>query len=154
MYQFITILLICIAATTEALQTRPCSNGQPHPALVTVAGCSEMPCEMIRETNVTMMMAYEAPFDATNLKYTQQWTFLGITAHYPLSPERANACNWLTGASCPIQQGDLLISTYISIILSMAPLIDGVLELSVLDEHERTHACFALDVKFILPQLR
>uniref|UniRef100_A0A182NHZ0 MD-2-related lipid-recognition domain-containing protein n=1 Tax=Anopheles dirus TaxID=7168 RepID=A0A182NHZ0_9DIPT len=108
-----------------------------------------MPCQLARPTNTSMVMVYDALYDAQQLTYMQVITTLGITA--PLSPLAGNnGCDNLTGSSCPVHQGELIISSHTIIVLPIFPLVDVTVEFSVVDELERVHTCFIYDVKIIV----
>ncbi|XP_053671480.1 uncharacterized protein LOC128721726 [Anopheles nili] len=152
MYRFVVLLVALIAggSLAEALQTHPCTNQRPHPSFVELSGCSVMPCELVRGSDVEMHLEFEAPFAAQSLQYRVVATALGITAPYELPPDRANACNWLTGSACPISQGEDITSTLSMPVLPIYPLVSLVIEVSVIDEQARTHACFAVDARVVV----
>ncbi|EDO64582.1 AGAP007415-PA [Anopheles gambiae str. PEST] len=136
---------------TEGIQVRSCSNGVPPPAIVSIAGCSEMPCDFVRGVEAgTMTMVYEAPFDIQTLRYDRIMTALGITSSLPVRPERENGCEFVIGSMCPFRQGDLIISTYTSSPLAIYPLIPVTIEFYVYDEQDRMVTCFQYDVRIVL----
>uniref|UniRef100_A0A182PSP0 MD-2-related lipid-recognition domain-containing protein n=1 Tax=Anopheles epiroticus TaxID=199890 RepID=A0A182PSP0_9DIPT len=139
MYRFAVLLVALVASgsLTEALQTRACTNGRPHAASVEITGCTQMPCELIRGSDVGMRLEWEAPFAAQTLQHRVVATALGITAPYELPADRANACNWLEGSVCPISQGEDIISTLSMPILPIYPLVSLVIEVSIIDEQAR-----------------
>uniref|UniRef100_A0A182XW59 MD-2-related lipid-recognition domain-containing protein n=1 Tax=Anopheles stephensi TaxID=30069 RepID=A0A182XW59_ANOST len=149
MYRFAVLLVALVASSSlaEALVTHPCSNGRPHPDSVEITGCSQMPCDLIRGSDVGMRLEWAAPFAAQTLQYRVVATALGITAPYELPPDRAAACNWLSGSACPISQGEDIVSTLSMPVLPIYPLVSLVVEVSVLDEQARTHTCFAVDAR-------
>uniref|UniRef100_A0A182ST85 MD-2-related lipid-recognition domain-containing protein n=1 Tax=Anopheles maculatus TaxID=74869 RepID=A0A182ST85_9DIPT len=109
-----------------------------------------MPCDLIRGSDVGMRLEWEAPFTAQSLQYRVVATALGITAPYELPPDRAAACNWLSGSACPISQGEDIVSTLSMPVLPIYPLVTLVVEVSVLDEQARTHTCFAVDARVVV----
>uniref|UniRef100_A0A182R7E2 ML domain-containing protein n=1 Tax=Anopheles funestus TaxID=62324 RepID=A0A182R7E2_ANOFN len=143
---FLLVLVVCVSSTA-ALQTRACSNGKPHPTFVVISGCSQMPCILARNTDVTLTMVYEAPFEAQTLTFQQTITALGITAPVELSPERANACDRMLGTTCPIRYNEVVITTHTIIVLPIYPLVTLTVEFSVVDEQQRTHACLVFDAQ-------
>uniref|UniRef100_A0A6E8VTM0 MD-2-related lipid-recognition domain-containing protein n=1 Tax=Anopheles coluzzii TaxID=1518534 RepID=A0A6E8VTM0_ANOCL len=135
---------------TEGIQVRSCSNGVPPPAIVSIAGCSEMPCDFVRGiVGGTMTMVYEASFDIQTLRYDRNITSLGITAPAPVRPERENGCEWVIGSMCPFRQGDLIISTFTSSPLAIFPLVTAIVEFYVYDEQDRMVTCFQYDVRIV-----
>uniref|UniRef100_A0A182I374 MD-2-related lipid-recognition domain-containing protein n=1 Tax=Anopheles arabiensis TaxID=7173 RepID=A0A182I374_ANOAR len=123
---------------TEGIQVRSCPNGVPPPAIVSIAGCSEMPCDFVRGVEGgTMTMVYEAPFDIQTLRYDRIITALGVTSPLPVRPERENGCEFVIGSMCPFRQGDLIISTYTSSPLAIYPLVSVTVEFYVYDEQDR-----------------
>uniref|UniRef100_A0A182IQW1 ML domain-containing protein n=1 Tax=Anopheles atroparvus TaxID=41427 RepID=A0A182IQW1_ANOAO len=151
MYRFAALFVAVLAfgSLTEALETRPCANGAPHPARVAISGCTQMPCELLRGSDVSMELEFQAPFAAQSLRYTVVATALGITAPYELPPDRANACDWLTGSSCPISQGEDITSTLEMPVLPIYPLVSLVIQVGVVDEQNRNFACFAIDARVV-----
>ncbi|XP_052863620.1 NPC intracellular cholesterol transporter 2 homolog a-like [Anopheles cruzii] len=152
MFRFAVLLVavVACASLTEALVTHPCSNNRPHLTSVTLTGCTQMPCELVRGSDIWMELDFQAPFAAQNLQYRVVATALGITAPYELPPDRAAACNWLVGTTCPISQGEDVSSTLSMPVLPIYPLVTLVVEVSVLDEETRTHACFAVDARVVV----
>uniref|UniRef100_A0A182UZM7 MD-2-related lipid-recognition domain-containing protein n=1 Tax=Anopheles merus TaxID=30066 RepID=A0A182UZM7_ANOME len=152
MYRYAVLLVALVASgsLTEALQTRACTNQRPQPASVEITGCTQMPCELIRGSDVAMRLEWEAPFAAQTLQHRVVATALGITAPYELPPDRANACNWLEGSACPISQGEDIISTLSMPVLPIYPLVSLVIEVSILDEQARTQTCFAIDARVVV----
>uniref|UniRef100_A0A182KBS6 MD-2-related lipid-recognition domain-containing protein n=1 Tax=Anopheles christyi TaxID=43041 RepID=A0A182KBS6_9DIPT len=130
MYRFAVLLVALVASgsLTEALQTNACTNGRPQPANVEITGCSQMPCDLIRGSDVGMRLEWEAPFAAQTLQHRVVATALGITAPYELPADRANACNWLDGSACPISQGEDIVSTLSMPVLPIYPLVSLVIE--------------------------
>ncbi|EAA07712.5 AGAP002849-PA [Anopheles gambiae str. PEST] len=152
MYRYAVLLVALVASgsLTEALQTRACTNQRPQPASVEITGCAQMPCELIRGSDVAMRLEWEAPFAAQTLQHRVVATALGITAPYELPPDRANACNWLDGSACPISQGEDIVSTLSMPVLPIYPLVSLVIEVSILDEQARTQTCFAIDARVVV----
>ncbi|XP_050079297.1 uncharacterized protein LOC126567107 [Anopheles maculipalpis] len=152
MYRIAVLLVALVACSSlaEALVTHPCSNGRPHPDSVEITGCSQMPCDLIRGSDVGMRLEWESPFNAATLQYRVVATALGITAPYELPPDRAAACNWLSGSACPISQGEDIVSTLSMPVLPIYPLVSLVVEVSVLDEQARTLTCFAVDARVVV----
>uniref|UniRef100_A0A182PQI6 MD-2-related lipid-recognition domain-containing protein n=1 Tax=Anopheles epiroticus TaxID=199890 RepID=A0A182PQI6_9DIPT len=142
------VALYCLNLA-ESVAVRSCSNGVPPPAIVSIERCSEMPCDLVRGTNTTMTMVYEAPFDVLTLKYDRLLTTLGITAPIPMGPERGKGCDWLLGSSCPFRQGELIISTFTSVTLPIYPLVSGTIEFFVYDEQDRMLTCFLYDIRIV-----
>lgn len=62
MYRYAVLLVALVASGsfTEALQTRACTNQRPQPASVEITGCAQMPCELIRGSDVAMRLEWEA----------------------------------------------------------------------------------------------
>ncbi|XP_053667325.1 uncharacterized protein LOC128716609 [Anopheles marshallii] len=152
MYRFAVLLVALVASgsLTEALDTLTCSNGRPHPGHVEITGCTQMPCELVRGSDVGMVLEWEAPFAAQTLSYRVVATALGITAPYELPPDRAAACNWLDGSACPISQGEDIVSTLSMPVLPIYPLINLEIEVSILDEATRTHTCFVVQARVVV----
>uniref|UniRef100_A0A4Y0BG94 ML domain-containing protein n=1 Tax=Anopheles funestus TaxID=62324 RepID=A0A4Y0BG94_ANOFN len=146
----LTLALLAFVNLTYGIEFRPCSDGKPQPAIVHIEGCPQMPCDIVRGSNSTMTMVYLAPFDAESLRHEVFRTVLGITAQMPTVPGQEIGCDWLTGNSCPIQQGDLVISTHVSVFPSVIyPLLPYVIEFSILDEQNRVMVCFEYDIQII-----
>uniref|UniRef100_A0A182XYS7 ML domain-containing protein n=1 Tax=Anopheles stephensi TaxID=30069 RepID=A0A182XYS7_ANOST len=145
---FFVTLLVC-GGCAERLQTRSCSNGRPHPSYVVISGCSQMPCLLPRNTNVTVTMVYEAPYAAESLTFKQIVTALGVTIPVELSPERANACDRMLGTSCPLRPHEVVITTHTIIVMPIYPVVTMFVEFSAVDEQERTHICFIFDVQIV-----
>uniref|UniRef100_A0A182R7E1 ML domain-containing protein n=1 Tax=Anopheles funestus TaxID=62324 RepID=A0A182R7E1_ANOFN len=150
-FSFLTLALLACVNLTIGIEFRPCSDGKPQPAIVHIEGCPQMPCDIVRGGNSTMTMVYLAPFDAQILRYVRYFTALGVTAPIPLDPERENGCNWLTGVSCPIRQGDLVISTHVSRPLPIYPLVSAVIEFNILNEQDHVMVCFEYDIRIVVP---
>ncbi|XP_052890896.1 uncharacterized protein LOC128299083 [Anopheles moucheti] len=152
MYRFAVLLVALVASgsLTEALTTHPCSNGRPHARNVQISGCTAMPCNLVRGSDVSMVVDWTAPHPAQTLSYRVVATALGITAPYELPPDRAAACNWLTGSACPISQGEDIVSTLSMPVLPIYPLVSLRIEVSILDEATRTHACFEVEARVVV----
>ncbi|XP_035774195.1 NPC intracellular cholesterol transporter 2 homolog a-like [Anopheles albimanus] len=146
------VSLVVFTGLTEGLQTRPCSNGQPQPSLVMIADCCEMPCNMVRGTEEQMLIQFDSPFNSKTLRYEKVSTILGVIAPYPLPEELSNTCNWLSGASCPIAQGQKITATFNCPILPIYPLVSVSNEISVIDEEGRVVACFVYDGQLVPAQ--
>uniref|UniRef100_A0A182QTP8 MD-2-related lipid-recognition domain-containing protein n=1 Tax=Anopheles farauti TaxID=69004 RepID=A0A182QTP8_9DIPT len=152
MYRFAVLLVALVASgsLTEALQTNACSNGAPHASRVEISGCTQMPCDLVRGSDVGMELDFVAPFAAESLRYTVVATALGITAPYELPPDRANACNWLTGTACPISQGEDITSTLSMPVLPIYPLVTLVIQVSVVDGQDRPLTCFSVNARVVV----
>ncbi|XP_035777331.1 uncharacterized protein LOC118458699 [Anopheles albimanus] len=121
-YTVLLVALVASASFTEALQTRACAEGT-HPSRVVISGCTEMPCNLIRGSDVSMELDFVAPHAAETLRYGVIATALGITAPYELPPDRANACNWLSGSACPISANEDVTATLSMPVLPIYPLV-------------------------------
>ncbi|XP_058120105.1 uncharacterized protein LOC131284892 [Anopheles ziemanni] len=154
MYRFAVLLVAALAcgSLTEALTTNPCTNGAPQPSRVTITGCTEMPCDLIRGSDVSMELDFVAPFSAATLRYTVVATALGITAPYELPADRSNVCDWLSGSSCPISQGEDITSTLSMPILPIYPLVSLVIQVGVEDPSntENRFTCFAINARVVV----
>uniref|UniRef100_A0A4Y0BG92 MD-2-related lipid-recognition domain-containing protein n=1 Tax=Anopheles funestus TaxID=62324 RepID=A0A4Y0BG92_ANOFN len=150
-FSFLTLALLAFVNLTYGIEFRPCSDGKPQPAIVHIEGCPQMPCDIVRGGNSTMTMVYLAPFDAQSLRHEALMTYLGITVQMPIIPGNEIGCDWLTGSSCPIHHGDLVISTHVSVFPPVIyPLIPYLIEFSILDEQNRVMVCFEYDIQNIV----
>ncbi|XP_049291371.1 NPC intracellular cholesterol transporter 2-like [Anopheles funestus] len=169
----LTLAILACVNLTYGIEFRPCSDGKPQPAIVHIEGCPQMPCDIVRGSNSTMTMVYlsrklmvygilsvwivlliilnnSSAFDAESLRHEVFMTVLGITAQMPTVPGQEIGCDWLTGSSCPIHQGDLVISTHVSVFPPVIyPLLPYVIEFSILDEQNRVMVCFEYDIQII-----
>ncbi|KFB38300.1 AGAP002849-PA-like protein [Anopheles sinensis] len=152
MYRFAVLIVAVLAcgSLTEALTTNPCTNGAPQPSRVMITGCTEMPCDLIRGSDVAMELDFVAPSAAQTLRYTVVATALGITAPYELPEDRANACNWLSGTSCPISQGEDITSTLSMPVLPIYPLVSLVIQVGVVDQDNNSLTCFAINARVVV----
>lgn len=61
-YAVLLVALVASASLTEALETRPCpgaaAEGGVHPSRVEITGCTQMPCELIRGSDVAMELDF------------------------------------------------------------------------------------------------
>ncbi|XP_035773931.1 uncharacterized protein LOC118456913 [Anopheles albimanus] len=151
MLRFIILLVafLLFAIQTEGLQTRPCSKGQPQPTRVLVNNCCEMPCKVIRGQNISILMMFNTTFSSQTLRYEKVATSLGVIGPGELPPEQVNACDWLSGSSCPVSAGQSIISTLSWTTRRILPLLTFAQEVSVLDEQDRTVTCFEFDVEVL-----
>ncbi|XP_049535814.1 uncharacterized protein LOC125951196 [Anopheles darlingi] len=121
-YAVLLVALVASASLTEGLQTRACGSVH-HPSRVEISGCTEMPCNLIRGSDVSMELDFVSPRASTTLHYEVIATALGITAAYELPADRANACNWLSGSACPISQNEDITATLSMPVLPIYPLV-------------------------------
>ncbi|XP_053685938.1 NPC intracellular cholesterol transporter 2-like [Sabethes cyaneus] len=145
----ITLLPLALASAGDVVQTRACSNNRPVPREVRVDNCPTLPCELPRGTDANMEMDFQAPFDAATLTTRIMATALGVTAPFELPADRARACDWLIGSRCPVSQGEDVTYNLQMPVLRIYPRIGLIIEVSLVDEAERTHACFELDARVV-----
>lgn len=74
---------------------------------------------------------------------------LGVELPFELPPEYARACDWLINSSCPVTAGDAMTYNLKMPVQRAYPRIHLAIETSLIDEQERTHACFELDIRVV-----
>uniref|UniRef100_A0A182NHY9 ML domain-containing protein n=1 Tax=Anopheles dirus TaxID=7168 RepID=A0A182NHY9_9DIPT len=143
------LTLLASGTVIEALQIRPCLDDLPYPTFVEIRECTQAPCQLVRGTKVPIVIVFKALFDAESPRYIQV-VHAGATATpTELTPDRENVCNWLTGSSCPIREGEIIITGHTLDVLPEYPLAQVTIHLSVLDEQSRTHTCFVFDAQLV-----
>ncbi|XP_058836821.1 NPC intracellular cholesterol transporter 2-like [Topomyia yanbarensis] len=145
----IAFLPAIVLAGGDVVATRACSEGRPVPQEVRVDNCPSVPCELPRGADANMEMDFQAPFDATTLTTRIMATALGVTGPFELPADRARACDWLIGSQCPVSQGEDVTYNLQMPVLRIYPRISLTIEVSLVDEEQRTHACFELDARVV-----
>ncbi|XP_039453050.1 NPC intracellular cholesterol transporter 2-like [Culex pipiens pallens] len=145
----IALVLPALALAGDVVETRACSDDRPVPREVRVQNCPSTPCELVRGSDANMEMDFTAPFNAATLQTRIVATALGVTAPFELPADRARACDWLIGSQCPISEQEDVTYNLQMPVLRIYPRVSLVLEVSLVDEEERTHACFVLDARVV-----
>ncbi|XP_055535535.1 NPC intracellular cholesterol transporter 2-like [Wyeomyia smithii] len=142
-------LLPALVSAGDVVATRACSNNRPTPLEVRVDNCPSFPCELPRGIDANMEMDYQAPFDAVTLTTRIMATVLGTTVPFELPADRARACDWLIGSQCPVSEGEDVTYNLQMPVLRIYPRVSLVIEVSLVNEEERTLACFELDARVV-----
>ncbi|EAT38572.1 AAEL009557-PA [Aedes aegypti] len=141
-----TLLITPVFAVHNVVQVRPCSGNRPFPREVRVDDCSTMPCKLSRGRDASAEVDFIAPYDTANLRAVVVPIALGVELPFVLPPEYAKACNWLINSGCPISAGDAVTYNLKMPVQKAYPRIRLAIETSLIDEQQRTHACFELDI--------
>ncbi|XP_055534967.1 NPC intracellular cholesterol transporter 2-like [Wyeomyia smithii] len=132
-------------STWDTVAVRPCAGVRPLPAIVRIENCPEMPCRMVRGSNVNMAMDFTALQDASVLRTEAMATALGITGPYELPAAISAACNWLVQARCPLSAGEDITYHLSMPITAIYPLVSVTIEIDLVDETTQSQGCFVID---------
>ncbi|XP_060826001.1 NPC intracellular cholesterol transporter 2-like isoform X2 [Bombus pascuorum] len=124
----------------------PCSSG-PSPVSVEILGCSSLPCNLVRGTNVEANVVFKAVEDVNSLKPVVD-VQLG-SGHIPYLLPVQDACKCLTSGKCPLQKGQLATYRLVMPVEKSYPRISLTIQLSLVNEQNKSQVCFKIPAKVI-----
>lgn len=122
------------------------TGGRLHPVQVRVAGCTAAPCDVFQGSDAVMQIDFRAPALANTLRPVVMATALGATIEYQLNPIFHNACNHLTGASCPLAANEDVTYNFTFGVTTFYPPIPVAVELSLYNHNGETVFCSIIDI--------
>ena len=147
--RFVILSVALLLASVDAANVRQCKNGQPFPMSVQIEGCGVMPCSVVKGTTIVMYVKFLGVEAVTNQLTAKVRATTGfVTVPYELPTEVANVCdNLIDGAECPIYASEDVVYKFNFYIAEWYPEISVKVELSLVDEHNESAACFVTDIK-------
>jgi Niemann-Pick C2 protein len=110
---------------------------------VRIQGCEKAPCELIRGTDVTLEVDFEAVISTKTLKPQVLATAVGVTIPYELPSHLAEACKYLhDNQDCPLTPGCEYTYELTMPVDKNYPAVSLSLEFSLLDDHKKPEFCF------------
>ncbi|KAK1133036.1 hypothetical protein K0M31_014399 [Melipona bicolor] len=124
----------------------PCKSG-PVPASVSIVGCSSVPCNLVRGTNVEGRINFNAVSNAKTLKPVVNVELGTIHIPYPL-PEQ-NACKNLVSGQCPLQKGEPATYLLKMPVEKSYQKVSLTIQLSLVDENNNAQVCFRIPANVV-----
>ncbi|EZA51211.1 NPC intracellular cholesterol transporter 2 [Ooceraea biroi] len=136
------IAAFCIASSLQDTPHSPCNDG-PLPLALRIDGCSSLPCNIYKGTDLIAQWDFAANADAKSLTPRVKVTFWGITIDYPY-PEQ-DACKSLTNGRCPLAKSDKVTYNLKMPIDKSYPDVVLKIEFALVDENKNVQVCFKVD---------
>ncbi|KAL9893653.1 uncharacterized protein LOC119642570 [Glossina fuscipes] len=142
---FLAILSYCVTATI----VRQCQNGGPLPLNVNIEGCSEPPCDVIKnETAIMRIHFVGTKNNIRSIAAQVKAKVFGLTVPYPLPQHVADVCsNLMYEAMCPIYKTEDVVYQFNFFVETIFPEIPVTVEISLTDNSRELIACFSCDIK-------
>ncbi|XP_055907800.1 uncharacterized protein LOC129942764 [Eupeodes corollae] len=150
MFRSVILCFAIFAVSISATNVRRCTKNRPFPLSVIIEGCDIMPCEAIKGNVAVMTATFVGTHDGIKAITTQaKASVVGLTVPYILPEDVANVCaNLMDGATCPINEGDVVTYSFKFPIDHSEPELSVKMETSfVEDETSESIACFVVDIK-------
>ncbi|XP_048261802.1 NPC intracellular cholesterol transporter 2-like isoform X1 [Bombus terrestris] len=145
---FVAVYVFAVLFIADSMQSSyvPCNAG-PSPVSVEILGCSSLPCNLVRGTNVQADVVFHAVENAKSLKPVVDVQLGGGHVPYPL-PEQ-NACKGLVNGQCPLQKGQSATYRLKMPVEKSYPRISLTIQLSLVDEQNKPQVCFKIPAKVV-----
>lgn len=127
------------------------SDNAPLPLSVEVDTCTEMPCDLWKNSETQMIIQFVATRNyMMHLKAVVKFTTLGVQIPFELAPERSDVCeNLLYQAYCPLYKDEDVTYHLLLPIENHQPEVPTKVEVSIVDEMDDTVvSCFVVDGRF------
>lgn len=116
------------------------------PLAVRVPGCTVAPCVFQRGSVINVEADFIAPTGALSLTVDFWMIIGGIHVFYELPADQVNACNNLTGASCPLGFNYQATHHFTFYVSDAIPVAVASIEASLINHASETVACSVLEV--------
>nr|XP_033337163.1 NPC intracellular cholesterol transporter 2 homolog a-like [Megalopta genalis] len=141
----LVIAAFCIADSMQSPHEL-CANG-PAPKNVNIVGCSKLPCDLKRGSNVEAAIDFAVLANTKTLRPEVDVQIGNGHVKYPL-PEQ-NACKSLVGAECPLDKGEVVTYKLKMPVEKIYPKIALIIQLSLIDEHGDVQVCLRIPAKVV-----
>ncbi|KAK9294375.1 hypothetical protein QLX08_010995 [Tetragonisca angustula] len=143
---YVYVFAVLFIADSMQATYLPCKSG-PVPASVSIVGCSSVPCNLVRGTNVEGRINFKAVSSTKSLRPVVDVELGAIHTPYPL-PEQ-NACRNLVSGQCPLQKGDSATYLLKMPVEKSYPKVALTIQLSLVDENNNAEVCFRIPAKVV-----
>uniref|UniRef100_A0A1A9ZHC2 MD-2-related lipid-recognition domain-containing protein n=1 Tax=Glossina pallidipes TaxID=7398 RepID=A0A1A9ZHC2_GLOPL len=149
MFKYLVAFLAALSSCVTATNVKQCQSGGPLPINVSIEGCSEPPCDVIK--NETAIMRIHFVGTTNNMRSIAAQVkakVIGLIVPYPLPQHVADVCsNLMYEAMCPIYKTEDVIYQFNFFVETIFPEIPVTIEISLTDDSRELIACFSCDIK-------
>ncbi|XP_029043830.1 NPC intracellular cholesterol transporter 2 homolog a-like [Osmia bicornis bicornis] len=140
------ILVVFLVADSMQSSFLPCA-GKPAPLSVSITGCTSLPCNFKRGTDVEARVTFKAAQNSKTLKPDVDVELGKIHQKYPLPQQ--NACRDLDKSECPLNKGDTVTYKLKMPIEKFYPKVSLTIQLNLIGEHSESQACIRIPSKIV-----
>ncbi|XP_003488795.1 NPC intracellular cholesterol transporter 2 [Bombus impatiens] len=143
---YVYVFAVLFIADSMQSSYVPCNAG-PSPVSVNIAGCSSLPCNLVRGKDVEANVIFDVVENTNSLKPVVD-VQLG-SGHIPYVLPEQNACNGLVSGQCPLQKGQSATYHLKMPVEKSYPRISLTIQLSLVDGQNKPQVCFKIPAKVV-----